>query len=386
MIALGIWILLALSSYLFYPALMRWKAKGRRLPYVNFSRNGNLPEVAVFIPLHNEEKVLHKKLRSVLSSQYPPELLRVYCGLDDCTDESKNIAKNVAAEYPDRLFFIETQRVGKPEMLNRMVAEFAPQEKILILTDANVIFYPDTVYELVKYFKDQEIGLVDAGFVLNTEVVSHEMEFEYLGMEQQLKHAEGLVWGTMQGPFGGCYAIRGELWENIPAGFLVDDFFVGMSVMQKGWKAMVNPSAKVMEEVHTNWEEEYRRKKRISAGNFQNLSYFSNVLAKPFTPLAFSYFSHKVLRWMLPVLAMPVLLISVLELVLWNFSPWPLLITLTLTLVPVPLYYILHKLNLPYGTLRRLSYFIYINIALLHGFINYIKGIQSNVWTPTKRR
>jgi cellulose synthase/poly-beta-1,6-N-acetylglucosamine synthase-like glycosyltransferase len=159
-----------------------------------------------------------------------------------------------------------------------------------------------------------------------------------------------------------------------------------MSVMQKGWKAIVNPFAKVMEEVHTNWEEEYNRKKRISAGNFQNLSYFSAVLTKPFTPLAFSFFFHKVLRWILPVLALPVLVISAIELLLWNFSPWPLLITLTLILVPVPLHYILHKLNLPLATLRRLSYFIYINIALLHGFFNYIKGIQSNVWTPTKRR
>jgi cellulose synthase/poly-beta-1,6-N-acetylglucosamine synthase-like glycosyltransferase len=198
---------------------MRWRAKGRRLPYVSFSQNGNLPEVAVFIPLHNEEQVLEKKLRSVLSCKYPPELLKVLCGLDECTDQSKSITERISTEFPDRLFFLESDRLGKPEMLNRMVAEFSAYNKILILTDANVIFYPDTVFELVKYFKDKEIGLVDAGFVLNTEVVSHEMEFEYLGMEQQLKYAEGLVWGTMQGPFGGCYAIRGELWETIPGFF-----------------------------------------------------------------------------------------------------------------------------------------------------------------------
>lgn len=385
MIALGIWISMALASYLLYPMLMRWLASGKRLPYVGYASGTQLPEVSVFIPLHNEELVIERKLRSVLASNYPAELLKIYCGLDDCTDGSKDIVIKMQGEFPDRLFFVETERLGKPEMLNKLAETFPPAGKILILTDANVIFLQDTVMELVRYFKDAEIGLVDAVFVLNVEVVSHEMEFEYLGMEQQLKYAEGLKWGTTQGPFGGCYAIRGELYEKIPKDFLVDDFFIGMSVMQKGYKAIVNPSARVMEEVHTGWEEEYRRKMRISAGNFQNLSRFAGVLSKPFTPLAFSFFFHKILRWILPVLAVPVAFISLLEIVLWDFSPWPLLITLTLILLPVPLHCILHKLNLPVGTIRRLSYFTYINIALLHGFITYLKGIQSNVWKPTKR-
>lgn len=386
MIALSFWLLLALSGYLLYPVLMKWRVNGTRLPYIAYHSESDLPEVSVFIPMHNEALVIEKKLKSILDSHYPEDKLKVYCGLDGCTDQSADIIQNLQSLYPGRLFLFASERIGKPEMLNEMYRRFNPDNNVLILTDANVFFMPETVFELVKYFKDEEIGLVDAGFIVNSDLVSHKMEGEYLGFEQSLKFAEGKKWGTMQGPFGGCYAIRGELFKMIPQGFLVDDFFIAMSVMQDGYKSILNPQAKVIEEVHTDWKDEFRRKKRISAGNFQNLSHFRKVLFKPFTPLAFSFFFHKVIRWMLPVLALPVFLVSILEVYVWHFKVWPLLITLTLILAPIPFNYLLHKLNLHSRTIQRLSYLVYINIALLYGFINYSKGIQSNVWKPTQRK
>lgn len=386
MIALSVWWLLALAGYFLYPVFMMWRMNGTRLPYRAYHAEAQLPEVSVFIPMHNEALVIEKKMKSIFDSTYPQEKLKVYCGLDGCTDNSLAIVENLQEAYPGRLFLFASERIGKPEMLNEMYKRFYSDNNVLVLTDANVFFMPDTVFELAKYFKDEEIGLVDASFIVNHDLVTHKMEGEYLGFEQSLKFAEGKKWGTMQGPFGGCYAFRGERFKMIPTGFLVDDFFIAMSVMQDGFKSILNPQAKVIEEVHTDWKDEFNRKKRISAGNFQNLSYFRKVLHKPFTPLAFSFFFHKVIRWTLPVLAIPVFIISMLEVGIWHLPVWPLLITLTLILVPVPFNYLLHKLNLHSRTIQRLSYLIYINIALLYGFINYSKGIQSNVWKPTQRK
>jgi len=387
MITLLIWLSMALATYLGYPILMQLLARGKkRLPYLQYDRNEALPAVSVFIPLHNEANVIEEKLISVLQNDYPSEKLKIYCGLDACSDDSEAIIRSLRLTYPDQIYILTTDRIGKPNMLNLLFEHFHPAEGILILTDANVIFQEDTIFELVKYFKDREIGLTDAGFILGKEQVSNLMEGEYLGLEQGLKFNEGLVWGMSQGPFGGCYAIRTNLFVPIQPNFLVDDFYMAMQVMTRGYKAIMNPAAKVLEEVHTNRAEEFRRKKRISTGNFQNLSFFRRVLTKPLTPLAFCFFHHKVIRWILPVAALPVLLLSLLEIIIFKQSPVLWIITLTLILTPIPLHYFSQKLNLQSRTIGRLSYFMYINFALLKGFITFIKGVEHNVWKPTKRQ
>lgn len=387
MIILLLWISMALASYLAYPLLMQVLARGRkRLPYLQYDRNEDLPMVSILIPMHNEANIIREKLISVLQNDYPAEKVRIYCGLDDCNDDSESIIQSLQRAYPGRIDFLTTNRLGKPNMLNLLVKHFQPSEGILIMTDANVMFQRDTIFELIRFFKDREIGLTDAGFILGKEQVSNLMEGEYLGLEQNLKFNEGLVWGTSQGPFGGCYAMRSSLFVPVEPNFLVDDFYMAMQVMIRGYKAIMNPDAKVLEEVHTNRQEEFRRKKRISTGNFQNLSFFRRVLTKPLTPLAFCFFHHKVIRWVLPVAALPVLLLSLSEIIILKQSPVLWLITLTLILTPIPLHYFLQKLNLQFRTIGRLSYFMYINFALLQGFITFIKGVEHNVWKPTKRQ
>lgn len=382
-----IWWILLIVSYGIYPLIMKFLAQNELLTkYSFFEKNDPLPFVQIVMAIHNEEKVLHQKLESIFNSQYPLEKFLVVIGLDNCTDTSLDIVKSYFQKYPENIQFQSTERLGKPEMLNLLMRENKKISDITILTDANVMFKAGTLYELVKYFKDSQVGLVDSKFVLSSQIISHEEEKDYLNFEQQLKYYEGLVWGTMQGPFGACYAIRTSLFHPIPDKFLVDDFFIGMNVMIQGFHAILNPKALVMEEVHTNWKQEFKRKMRISSGNYQNLDFFAKVLFKPFTGLSITWFFHKVLRWLLPVAFVPILVIDLIGFIFWGYSLIPSLITLILILGVVSLHYILQRLNLHSRTIERLSYFIYINLALVQGFIFFIKGIQTNVWKPTQRK
>lgn len=382
----SIWWMFLLMSYVFYPLLMDWLANRRNMPkYAFYEQTDDLPEVAIVMSLHNEEKVLERKLKSIFSSSFDLQKIHLYIGLDNCQDRSEEIVRKYAEKYP-QLHFVATERKGKPQMINFLLETFSPQQGICIFTDANVLFTPNTIYELVKYFKTNHVGLVDSRFLLSHDVISHKLESEYLGFEQKLKYNEGQVAGVMQGPFGGCFAIRTELYEPIPENFLVDDFFIGMTTMVQGYDAILNPEAIVIEEVHTSWKEEYNRKKRISAGNFQNLKHFSYILLKPFTALSMAWFCHKVLRWILPVLLFPAILLGYVEFLCFETGLWVSTITLILILSVVFTLYILQRLNLHSRTIERLSYFIYINLALVQGFIIYFKGIKSNVWKPTQRK
>lgn len=382
-----IWWLLLIVSYVVYPLIMKVLSRNQLLTkYSFFERNEELPSINIVMSIHNEEKVLFQKLDSIFKSKYPLDKFHLILGLDNCTDKSLEIVQAYHQKFPQNIHYRSSERLGKPEMLNLLMRENTRAAEVSIFTDANVMFTSNTLYELAKYFKDTQIGLVDSKFVLSSQIISHEEEKDYLNFEQQLKYYEGLVWGTMQGPFGACYAIRSKLFQPIPHKFLVDDFFIGMNVMIQGYDAILNPQALVMEEVHTNWKDEFKRKKRISAGNYQNLNFFARILYKPFTGLSISWFFHKVLRWLLPVALVPVLALNLLAYIFFGQSILPSMITLTLSLGVVSLHYILQRLNLHSRTIERLSYFIYINLALVQGFIFYLKGIQTNVWKPTQRK
>lgn len=384
--AISIWWSLFFWSYIFYPICMKWMAGRRNMPkYSFFEKDEVLPDVSIIMAVHNEEKVLSEKFESILKSQYDLSKIHIYIGLDHCNDNSIEIVKKYKNIFP-HLSFVETDRKGKPQMLNFLFEIFRPTTAVSIFTDANVYFTENTIYELVKYFKSEQIGLVDSKYLLGSEIVSHQLEKEYLNFEQQLKFHEGEVAGVMQGPFGGCFAIRTSLYIPIPENYLVDDFFIGMSAMVQGYEAILNPKAVVIEEVHTSWREEYLRKKRISSGNFQNLSHFSYVLRKPFTALSIAWVSHKVLRWVLPLCILPAIFIGYVEFLCFGTGFWASTITLILILSIVFALYILQRLNLHSKTIERLSYFIYINLALVQGFIIYFKGIKSNVWKPTQRK
>ncbi|MCO5230574.1 MAG: glycosyltransferase [Chitinophagales bacterium] len=382
-----LWWILLILSYLVYPLWMRRLGKRYLLSkFSYYDRFDDLPLVQLIIPVHNEEKVLREKLNSIFSGDYPIEKVAVIVGLDNCSDNSLLIIQDFEKKYPSQIFYTETDRLGKPNMLNLLMSKKYVDAPITIFTDANVMFTPSTIYELVKYFKTLNMGLVDSKFLLSSENISNENESQYLGYEQQLKFNEGIVFGTMQGPFGGCFAIRTHLYSPIPNNFLVDDFFIGMNVMSKGYVSIVNPLAVVLEEVHTDLKEEFYRKERIAAGNFQNFVHFLPVFKKPFTGLSVTWLLHKVLRWTLPVLLIPAIVIDLVLKIVCNYPFGPSMVTLILIIGLPLIQYVLQRLNLHCRAIERLSYFIFINFALNKGFYNYIKGIKSNVWKPTQRK
>ena len=46
---------------------------------------------------------------------------------------------------------------------------------------------------------------------------------------------------------------------------------------------------------------------------------------------------------------------------------------------------IIEKAGIHFLFLRFIRYFLHMNLALLNGFLIYIKGVKTNVWTSTKR-
>jgi len=354
---------------------------------------GPWPYVSCIISVFNEEAVIREKLNTLLQSDYPADRLQVFIGSDGSNDSSNaiidEVSKNDARVVP--IFF--SNRSGKTSVINALTNKIlairpASSDHVLIYTDANIYLEPQTLKRLVRGFSKADIAVIDTRIIQRSKGdrgISG-TERNYIQLESKLKWMEGRLWGMAMGAFGGCYAVRSNDGCTLPDGLLVDDFYITMQAMMQGGKSITEPSAICFEDITDHMMEEFRRKRRIAAGNFQNLRIFMGRIHQMKFTLAFVFFSHKVLRWLVPVNALIAFAMA------WVFSltshpqlyPWICCITFILVVMP-SIDWIFSKFEIKMQVLRSWSYFLFMNLAVLMGLFRYLQGIQQGTWQPPKR-
>ena len=375
---------LILQSYIIYPLLLHLLSINKKNNEIIFSDNENLPYVSVILSIYNEEQIIIEKLRSGFDTDYPEDRFELLVGSDGSTDQSNAILHLYSLENKSLRFFPFDERKGKSQVINRLRTE--AKGEILIFTDAQVMFTSDLIYKLIRHFKNKSIGLVGANIVnkkIDTTGISRQ-EWTFMSREIRLKYMEGKVWGTMIGAYGACYAIRNELFTPVPEGYSVDDFFITMKVLEKKYRCILDLEAVGYENVPNRLSEEFKRRIRISAGNFKNLAYFYKLLWPPFTGLSFSFLSHKVLRWICPFLLLLIIISNIFLYTLHPFYKATLYIQAILIIIPF-IDHLLRKIGLHIVILRFITHFYTMNLALFTGFLKFIKGSETDVWQPTNR-
>jgi cellulose synthase/poly-beta-1,6-N-acetylglucosamine synthase-like glycosyltransferase len=376
---------LLLHSYLLYPLLLWIFARGKTLPNDIYENAEQFPTVSILLSVHNEAQVIGQKLTSTLETSFPLSKLEFLIGSDASSDQTDAIIQRVAVSNANVKLIRFENRSGKIAVMNQL-AERASGE-ILLLTDANVFFTRDTISELVKHFKRSDLAVV-AGNIRPPAQSSNgiaEQESAYQLFENHIKVREGVLWGATMGAFGGCYAVRKEFFTPTPSRFIVDDFYITLAALQKGGKAIMEPAALCHEEVSELLSEEFRRKSRIGAGNFQIMGRFGNLFSPAYGGIAFAFLSHKVLRWLGPFFIIGAYLSSFAIAQQHPFYTGCLWIQTILFLICF-LDAVLGKLNVQWPGMRYISHFYLMNLALLNGFFKFITGIEHNVWQPTQRK
>ncbi len=371
-------------SYVVFPALVRIIASRKKPNGVVFSETDvNLPDVSVIISVFNEEAIIRQKIESVFNTTFPRENLQVIIGSDASTDGTNTILKELSAKYFNLKLHLFTDRGGKPNVINQLVQKASTE--LVILTDASGIFERDTIFQMVKHFKNSEISVVGANLVSDQTIgagIGYQ-ESSFMAKELRIKYYEGLAWGAVIGAYGACFAIRRVDYSPVPSNYLVDDFFVTMKVLKARKKVIYELDSRCHLAVPKLLKEEFRRKTRIAAGNFQNLSAFSSLLLGPTLPVSFCFWSHKVLRWLGPffILAFLISLPFLVHMTLYKIAA---LVAGIVLLMPIADYF-MKKLGKHVVILRFVTHFISMNAALFVGFLKYVKGIKTNAWQPTKR-
>lgn len=371
-----------LHTYIFYPALLLLfsGAKKRELVY----DESELPAITIICAAYNEEKVIGEKVRSAFKTTYPANKITLAIGTDACTDSTVAILERLQTEFAGLKLHEFKQRTGKIGILNELVKKAGTE--VLVMTDANVYFKQETLFELVKHFKDPAMGLVCGNIVkqaLNKEAITSS-ELQYMNFENRLKLAESNLMDVVLGAEGGCYAARREIIKEIPPHFIADDFFITCLALRQKKKVIFEEKALASEDLAADSAGEFRRKARIAAGNFQNLFYFLDILGRFWSGAAFAFLSHKVLRWKTPFLFLASLLVAALLFKVHLFFRIVFFAELGLLLLPL-INYLLVTAGIRIKLFIALSHFMLMNAALLTGFIRYCRGVKSSVWQPVKR-
>ncbi|HEU4643062.1 MAG TPA: glycosyltransferase, partial [Gemmatimonadaceae bacterium] len=114
------------------------------------------PTVSVIVPAYNEEKVIVSTIRSLVSQDYPGELEVVMVD-DGSPDHTFEVAKDAFGDHP-RVSLYRKSNGGKASALNYGLA--VAKGEIVICLDADTVFAPNTVAELVEPLHDPKVGAV----------------------------------------------------------------------------------------------------------------------------------------------------------------------------------------------------------------------------------
>ena len=340
------------------------------------------PEVSLVIAAYNEEKYIENKILNSLKLIYPHQKLKIIIVTDGSNDNTPNIVKG----YSQIKLFHQPERQGKIAAVHRIMPFI--KSPIVVFTDANTLLNIGAIEKIVRHFAQKEVGAVAGEKQIlekENDNASGAGEGFYWKYESKLKTWDSELL-TVVGAAGELFAIRTELYENIPANTLIEDFYLTLRIAQKGFRVIYEPGAVAVETASANVKEELKRKVRIAAGGIQSIVRLKGLL-NPFKYkiLTFQYISHRVLRWTLAPLCLALLYIS--NMVLAFYSPFfHFIFILQIIFYLMALAgFITSKRELKIKVFFIPYYFFIMNYAVFAGFFRYLKGSQSVIWEKSKR-
>jgi biofilm PGA synthesis N-glycosyltransferase PgaC len=343
----------------------------------------DLPEVTILIAAYNEEQCIEDKIENTLSLDYPKDKLSILFVTDGSTDNTPAIVTKFHAVK----LFHDFQRRGKIHAVSRVMKQV--DTPIVIFSDANTLLNPRAVKNIVRHYLDPQAGGV-AGekriYQNREDNASGSGEGFYWKYESFLKKKDAEVYSIV-GAAGELFSIRRNLYQEPPENIILEDFFMSLSICAKGYRFMYEPDAYAIETASASVKEEWKRKVRICAGGFQAMTKLKALL-NPFRHgiLTFQYVSHRVFRWTLAPLCLPVVLLANAALAINGSALYSIILLGQVAFYLMALAgYLLREKKISVPGFFIPYYFLVMNFSVYAGFIRYLKGNQSVMWEKAER-
>ena len=377
-------------AYLGYGILLFVLIRIKRLFFGNKKEYDDdfLPEVTYMVAAFNEEDWIGEKIKNSFEFDYPKDKIKFFFVTDGSSDSTPQVVEN----YPcppgtDLQLFHQPERRGKIAAVER-VMEFV-KTPIVVYSDANTFVNKDAIRNITRHYKNEKVGAVagEKRIALDDARAANAAgEGIYWKYESTLKKWDSEFYSVV-GAAGELFSIRTELFQPVSSDTIIEDFVMTMTIAKNGYKVVYEPEARAVENASASVKEELKRKIRIAAGGIQAIGRLAPMLLPFNNPiLTFQYISHRVLRWTLAPLALPILLIVNILLAkegmpFFKFMLWCQIAFYFFAFVG----YILEKRKMKFKAFFVPYYFCVMNYAMYRGFFRAIGGKQSVLWERAKR-
>ena len=287
-------VVLILYTYFGYPLILKiWSY----LSILPICKKDVTPPVSLVLCAYNESSAIGEKLENCLNLNYPEEKLEIIVVSDGSTDGTDEVVRGFSEKGVKLIRFPE--RRGKADAINEAIQNITSE--IVFFSDVRQTLHPDSVRELVSNFADPAVGAVSGELHLRKEKKSGIPEGVsfYWRYEKSIRKLESQL-DSVIGVTGAICAIRRTLYRELPSGAVLDDVMIPMDIAMRGYRVVFEPNARAFDPAVTTIRQEWGRKVRTLAGNYQILGQRPELLSPRKNRLFFQYLSHKVLRLFIP--------------------------------------------------------------------------------------
>jgi cellulose synthase/poly-beta-1,6-N-acetylglucosamine synthase-like glycosyltransferase len=260
---------------------------------------GHYPQLSVLIAAYNEEAAIAEKIEQTLALEYPKERLEILVLSDCSTDKTDEIVKS----YPDsRVRLVRmAERRGKTSAQNFGIRD--ARGDVVVFSDATAIYHPKALAYLAANYQDPKVGAVSGRYKYfdpQDQSPTGLGSSAFWNYENLIKIMQSRI-STITGCCGCIYSVRKAAYTGLPDD-IISDLVQPLQVIRKGYKVLFEDRALAYEETTKSTREEFAMRVRVVTRAMRGLMSVSDVL-KPwkFAWPAFQLWSHKILRWMVPL-------------------------------------------------------------------------------------
>lgn len=338
------------------------------------------PSVSLLIAAYNEEKDIGRKLVNSLELDYPADKFEIVVASDGSIDATDDIVRSY--EKNDRGIRVVLHRVegrlGKTAAQNSAVR--ICRGDIIVFSDAASMYDKHAIKALVRNYADPSVGAV-SGMYKYINKKGSSVGFAtilFWNFENFIKRRQTRI-RTTTGCCGCIYSVRKDLYTELPPD-IISDLVEPLSILRKGYRIVFESGALAFEETTEKPKDEFMMRVRVIVRGMNGLLYM-RALLNPFKYpfVSFQLFSHKILRWLIPVFCIIILLSNLILAAEDGFNRFLLAAQLIFYSLAITGFF-LEKKGIRKKIFYLPMYFTIVNAASLVSLLKVFKGENIVVW------
>ena len=373
------WVAVAVLSYVYagYPALLMGLSLFCRRPK---KEPGYCPVLSVLIAAYNEEAHIGRKLAETLALDYPADKLEIVVVSDGSTDRTDAI---VRANQDPRVHFLRVPRQqGKTHAQNEGVKLCCGE--VIVFSDATATYHYKALLQLACHYDDPQVGAVSGRYQYfdpEGESPTGLGSMAFWNYENLIKKLQSRI-HTLTGCSGCIYSVRKSVYTPLPEASC-SDLVEPLCVVRQGYRVVFEDRALAYEETTKSAGEEFSMRVRVVTRGIRGVLSVGELLRFwRHGWVSFQLISHKVLRWLVPMILIVLFLSNGLLVrqkgFRYLFVLQSLFYLVSLFSLRVPLHRIWKPLGIP-------LFFCTLNAAALFGMVKLFRGHKYVVWQTVRK-